>query len=395
MGDESRLSTGAGEAGRDLKDVGIGMLGYAFMGKAHTNAYRKVPYIMNSPAARPDLVGICGRSEPDVKQAANRFGFEKAYTDWNDLIHDDEVDVLDNGGPNSIHAEPCIAAAEAGTHVFCEKPLARDADEAKKMLDAVEKTDVKHMVAFNYRFLPAIRKAYELIQSGELGEIYHFRARYLQDWGLPHFDAPREWRFDQETAGSGALGDLGAHIIDLGRFLVGDVESVSAMTRTFTDERPLPDGGTGEVDVDDAFTATVAFENGAIGTLEASRFAAGRKNYEVLEINGEHGSISFNLEQLNELDVYWTDSDKPGTEGFSTVNMTEPDHPFMSNWWPPGHIIGWEHALVHEVNHFLDCVVNDDDVGPYGATFEDGYEAAKICDAVVKSAEVGERIQVE
>jgi predicted dehydrogenase len=293
-----------------------------------------------------------------------------------------------------MHAEPSIVAAQAGKHVLCEKPLGRSREEARSMLDAAQAAGVKHMVAFNYRFVPAIRQAYELIQSGALGEIYHFRAVYLQEWIMdPAF--PMVWRLQKKVAGSGALGDLGAHIIDLGRFLVGEPKSVMAMTRTFIKERPLPEGeGTGTVDVDDAFAAVVEFENGAMGTLEASRFAAGRKNHEVLEINGSKGSISFNLERFNELDVYWKDGRRE-TQGFTNVLVTESYHPFWSNWWPQGHIIGWEHTFVHEIAHLLAAIANDKDVAPLGATFEDGYRNAVICDAILESAEAGRRVNIE
>jgi predicted dehydrogenase len=255
------------------------------------------------------------------------------------------------------------------------------------MLDAVNEADIKHMVAFNYRFVPAIRQARKLIESGALGQIYHYRAVYLQESAIPHYNQPMRWRMDKERAGSGALGDLGAHIIDLGRFLVGEIKSVSAMTRTFIEERPLPDGsGTGKVDVDDAFVATVEFEGGAIGTLEATRLAAGRKNRQVLEINAEKGSLRFNLERLNELEVFWVGEEPKETQGFHDVLISERYHPWWENWWPHGHIIGWEHTFVHELHHLLDCIVNDKDVAPYGATFEDGYRAAVICDAILESA---------
>ena len=254
------------------------------------------------------------------------------------------------------------------------------------MLDAVNKAGVKHMVAFNYRFVPAIRQAYNLIASGALGQIYHFRAVYLQEWIMPHYNTPMIWRLDQEASGSGAIGDLGAHIIDLGRFLVGEIKSLSAMTRTFIPERPDADGKMVKVDVDDAFVATVEFENGAIGTLESTRFAAGRKNYNSLEINGEKGSIRFNLERMNELDVFWVGSEPKETQGWTNVLISEGYHPWWENWWPQGHIIGWEHTFVHELTHFLDCIVNDKDVAPFGATFDDGYRAAVIADAIVESA---------
>ena len=380
-----------GEAPR----IGVGMLGYAFMGKAHTNAMKKLPYMIYPPPAVPELVAIAGRNESAVAEAAKRFGYQGYYTDWREMIADPNIDLFDNGGPNDAHAEPCIAAAEAGKHVFCEKPLARNAVEAKAMLDAVEKAGVKHMVAFNYRFVPAIIQARNLITSGALGRIYHFRASYLQEWIMPHFNTPMIWRLRKENAGSGALGDLGAHIIDLGRFLVGEIVEVSAMTRTFTKQRPEADGSMGEVTVDDAFVSTVAFENGAIGTLEATRFAAGRKNANTFEINGEKGTIRFNLERLNELDVFWVDDEPNTTQGFHNVMVTEPNHPWIENWWPGGHIIGWEHTFVHEFAHLLDCIVNDKDVAPMGATFEDGYRNAVICDAILESAETRRHVKIQ
>jgi len=396
MGEETGFVTMAkAKAEGKVPEIGIGMLGYAFMGKAHTNAYKKIPYMMYPPPAIPRLVSICGRNETAVAEAARRYGYERYYTDWRRMLEDDRIQLLDNGAPNDAHAEPCICAAGAGKHIFCEKPLARTGEEAKKMLDAVVKTGVKHQVAFNYRFVPAIRQAYDLIRNGALGKIYHYRAVYLQEWVMPHYGTPKIWRLDKKVAGSGALGDLGAHLIDLGRFLVGEVKSVSALTRTFIKERPLVAGsGTGKVDVDDAFVATVEFQNGAIGTLEASRFAAGRKNYEVLEINGEKGSIRFNLERLNELEVFWVGDRPKETQGFHDVLVTESYHPFYSNWWPHGHIIGWEHSLVHELTHFLDCIVNKKDVAPYGATFEDGYRTAVICDAILESGQTRKQVDV-
>jgi predicted dehydrogenase len=397
MSEETGFTTMArARAEGEAPEIGVGALGYAFMGKAHANAYKKIPYMMYPPPAIPRLVAICGRNEDAVAEAARRYGYQGYYTDWRRMLEDDRVQLFDNDGPNNMHAEPCIAAAQAGKHVLCEKPMARSAGEARRMLDAVTKAGVKHMVAFNYRFVPAIRQARNLIESGALGQIYHFRAVYLQEWIMPHYGTPKIWRLDKKLAGSGALGDLGAHIIDLARFLAGEVKRVSAMTRTFIDERPLPDGsGTGKVDVDDAFVTLVEFENGAIGTLEASRFAGGRKNYEVLEINGEKGSIRFNLERMNELEVFWVGEEPRETQGFHDVLITEGYHPWWENWWPHGHIIGWEHTFVHEITHLLDCIVNDKDVAPYGATFEDGYRAAAICDAILESAAAARQVDVE
>jgi predicted dehydrogenase len=238
------------------------------------------------------------------------------------------------------------------------------------------------MCAFNYRFVPAVRLARELLEAGELGEIYHFRGRYLQEWG----DIDDEvWRFDRAAAGSGALGDLGAHVIDLARYLVGEIESVSGTTRTFKKDR----------DVDDAFEAVVGFEGGALGTIEASRFCPGRKNAFAWEINGSKGSIAFDLERLNELQVNLRGS-KPGAlaQGFRSVLVSEADHPFWEHWWPHGHIIGWEHSFVHELHHLLTAIAEDGEVAPHGATFEDGYRAAEVCDAIVRSSESGRREEI-
>ncbi|HUX87395.1 MAG TPA: Gfo/Idh/MocA family oxidoreductase [Chloroflexota bacterium] len=380
----------------DIPSIGVGMLGYAFMGKAHANAYKTIPYIYWPPAAIPRLVSIAGRNQEAVSAAAQRYGFEKYVTDWRQVVNDPEVQLFDNGGPNNFHAEPCIAAAEAGKHIICEKPLGRTAAESKQMLDAVRKAGVMHACAFNYRFVPAIRQARQLIEQGALGRIYHFRARYLQEWiAEPSF--PMVWRLKKGIAGSGALGDLGAHIIDLARFLVGEPKAVNAITKTFVSERPVSEGSseTDTVDVDDAFAALVEFENGAIGTLEASRFAVGRKNTNTFEINGSKGSISFNLERLNELEVYLADAGPRVARGFTNVLVTESYHPFYSVWWPQGHIIGWEHTFVHELNHLIGAIVQGTTVEPYGATFEDGYRAAVICDAVVQSAEnAGARVPI-
>lgn len=374
--------------------LGIGMLGYAFMGKAHTNALKKLPYMMYPPVAVPRLVGIAGRNKEAVQEAAKRYGYDKAYTQWQRMIDNPAVHVFDNGGPNDAHAKPCIVAAEAGKHVFCEKPLARTAEESHKMLEAVQKAGVKHMVAYNYRFVPAIVQAKRLIESGALGRIFHFRAVYLQEWIIdPNF--PRVWRLEKKIAGSGSLGDLGSHILDLARFLVGEPKRVMGMTKTFIEERPLPDGsGTGKVDVDDAVTALLEFENGALGTIEATRFAQGNKNGQRWEINGEKASIRFNLERLNELEVFYPGEDPKETRGFHNVLVTESHHPYWENWWPHGHIIGWEHSFVHEFHHFFDAIVNNKPVAPWGADFEDGYRNAVICDAIIKSAKTGRLVDI-
>ena len=385
------------KATKEAPHVGIGMLGYAFMGKAHSNAYKKIPYMMYPPVAIPDLVAICGRNKEKVQEAQRRYGYQKHYTDYHKMLEDKDVLLFDNGTPNDTHVEPTIDAIKAGKHVFCEKPLARTAEEAKMLLDAVKKSKVKHQCAFNYRFLPAIRMAYDLIKAGKLGRIYTFRAVYLQEWGMPHYGVPRIWRYHKAEAGSGALGDLAAHLIDMARFLVGEIKAVSGMARTFTTERPMPDDPKkmGKVDIDDDVVSLIEFDNGAIGTIEATRFALGRKNYGYFELSAEKGAIKFNLENLNEIEVVWTDEQPKETQGFHKISVTEGHHPFMSNWWPHGHIIGWEHAMIHEINHLLDCIVNKKDVAPYGATFEDGYRCAVICDAILKSAETRKHIDIK
>ena len=384
------VTMGAAGGGEDVESIGVGMLGYAFMGKAHSNAYKTLPYMTWPPPYMPELVAIAGRNEEAVSEAARRFGFEGYVTDWRELVSDDRIQVFDNAGPNNLHTEPSIAAAEAGKHVICEKPLGRNADESYDAWKKVDAAGVKHMCAFNYRFVPAVRLAREMIAAGELGDIFHFRGRYLQEW-IVDADFPMVWRLTKEVAGSGALGDLGAHVIDLARYLLGqEVESVSGLTRTFIEEREGQ-----KVDVDDAFEAAVRFSGGAVGTLEASRFCPGRKNSLCFEINGSKGSIVFDLERLNELQVHLSGS-SPGeqSQGFRTVLVSEADHPFWQWWWPHGHMIGWEHSFVHEIHHLLTAIREDSDVAPHGATFEDGYRCAEVCDAIVRSAEAGAREEV-
>ncbi len=383
------VTMGAARGRAAIKEIGVGMLGYAFMGKAHSNAYRTIAYMTWPPPLMPRLVAICGRSEPAVAEAARRYGYDGYYTDWRQLVADDRVQLFDNGAPNDLHAAPTIAAAEHGKHVVCEKPLGRDGKESHAIWQSVEKTGVKHMCAFNYRFVPAVRLAREMLEAGELGQIYHFRGRYLQEWITdPAF--PKVWRLDRKQAGSGALGDLGAHVIDLARYLVGEIASVSGATRTFIEDRPG-----GHVDVDDAVEAVVDFENGAVGTIEASRFCLGRKNGLTFEINGSRGSLSFDLERLNELQVHLAGS-RPGrsAQGFRDVLVSEANHPFWQYWWPHGHMLGWEHAIIHELHHFLTCIARNRPVGPHGASFEDGYRASEVSDAILRSARSGRREKV-
>lgn len=394
MSEAGGISRMGAVAGGDAAapELGIGLLGMAFMCNAHTNAFLSIPHNMYPPVAIPRLVALSGRNEANLNAAADRYGYQHRYTRWQDMLENDAVQVFDNGGPNNVHAEPCIAAAGAGKHVFCEKPLARTAEEAKGMLDAAVRAGVKHMVAYNYRFVPAIIQARKLIKSGALGRIYHFRAVYLQDWIVdPEF--PMTWRFSKEVAGSGSLGDLASHILDIGRFLVGEPTRVMGMKKTFIDDRPDGEGGRATVDVDDAVTALLEFDNGALGTIEATRFAIGHRNGNMWEVNGENGSIRFNLERLNELDVYWNDG-RQETLGFTNVLISEGHHPYWEHWWPPGHMIGWEHTFLHEFHHFFDCIVNDKDVAPWGATFVDGYRNNVITDAIEESANSGRQVDI-
>jgi len=364
------------------RTIGIGMLGYGFMGRAHSNAFRQIRHMTWPPPLFPELVSIAGRNQDAVTAAAEEFGFAEHVADWRAVVSDPRIGLFDNTGPNSIHVEPSIVAADAGKHVVCEKPLGRTAAESYEAWQRVSAAGIKHMCAFNYRFVPAVRLARNLIAANELGEIVHFRAAYLQDW-LVDPSVANLWRLDKSVAGSGALGDLGAHVIDLAHYLVGDIAAVSGAMRTFT---PVRDGA--GVDVDDAFAATVEFSQGALGTIEASRSCPGRRNSLRFEINGTGGSLAFNMERLNELEF------SEGVRGFRTILVTDRDHPFMENWWPPGHILGWEHTFVHELHHFLTAIRDDGDVAPFGATFEDGYRAAEVCDAIVASAEGHGRVSV-
>ena len=373
-------------AGEEIPRIGVGMLGYQFMGKAHSNAFKTLAYMTWPPPMLPELVALGGRNEAAVAEAAGRYGFERFETDWRAIVADPRIELFDNLAPNNLHAEPTIAAAEAGKHVVCEKPLGRTADESLEIWRRVAATGVKHLCAFNYRFVPAVRLAREMLEAGELGEIHHFRGAYLQDW-IVDPAAPVSWRLVGDEAGSGALGDIGTHVIDLARYLVGEIATVSAITKTFVSDRPG-----GAVTVDDAFESAVEFESGAVGTIEASRFAVGRKNGLRWEINGSKGSMAFDLERLNELQVHLPGS-TPGarTQGFRTVLVSEPEHPFWEHWWPQGHMIGWEHSFVHELHHVLTAIRTGGDIAPHGATFEDGYRASEVADAVLRSAADGTR----
>jgi predicted dehydrogenase len=365
-----------------MKTLNIGMIGYKFMGKAHANAWRQAGRFF-PVAAQPVLHTICGRDKQQVTAAAAQFGWEHISTRWQDVVQDPAIDVIDITTANDTHAEIAIAAARAGKHVLCEKPLARTVREAAAMLHAVRKAGVVHMICHNYRRVPAIAQARKMIAAGELGRIFHYRARYLQDWIIdPEF--PLVWRFDKKIAGSGALGDIHAHIIDLGRYLVGEFSEVCGHMETFIKMRPLPGSKTkqGKVTVDDAVITLGRFRNGALACLEATRFAAGRKNHIQLEINGSKGSLVFDLEDMNRL-KYFNRDDPADRQGYRDILVTEPVHPFVGAWWPPGHILGYEHTFVHAVFDFVQAVAKGQSVQP---TFEDGWKNQRVLEAVEKSS---------
>jgi predicted dehydrogenase len=364
-----------------MKTLQVGMIGYKFMGKAHSNAWRQVDKFF-PVSAKPALHTICGRNKAAVKKAATQFGWSHATTRWQEIIANPEIDIVDINTANDTHAEIAIAAAKAGKHVLCEKPLAMSVPEAAAMLAAVKKAGVVHMICHNYRRIPAIAQAKKMIAAGDLGRIYHYRARYLQDWIVdPEF--PLVWRLQGKLAGSGANGDINAHIIDLARYLVGELGEVCGHLDTFIKERPLVGSrGKGRVTVDDAVITLGKFKNGAIACLEASRFAAGRKNHLAIEINGSKGSLVFDLEDMNRL-KYFSRTDAADRQGYRDILITEAIHPYAGAWWPPGHIIGYEHTFVHTVFDFIQAVVKGKSVQP---TFEDGLQNQKILAAVEKSS---------
>ena len=364
--------------------LNIGIVGGQFMGRAHTNAWQDVSRFYDLPF-RVNLAAACDIDPDTEKSFAKRLGWQSFETSWEKLVRRDDLDIIDICTPNILHMPIAVAAAKAGKHVICEKPLAINAEEAKQMLDAVTEHSVKHMVAFNYRRVPAIALAKKMINDGRLGNIHHFNAVYYQDWLVdPEF--PWVWRHDAELAGSGAHGDMNAHTIDLARFLVGEIVSVCGMEKVFIEKRKK--AGTGElerVSADDATSFLAKFQNGAIGNFTATRFATGRKNFLRLEIFGSEGSLEFNLERMNELN-YFSRSDEPLQQGYRTILVTENAHPYIDRWWPPGHIIGWEHTFIHEIGDFLLSIVNKTEVMP---DFNDGFRCQVVLDSVALSARSG------
>ncbi|HEY5036861.1 MAG TPA: Gfo/Idh/MocA family oxidoreductase [Chthoniobacterales bacterium] len=367
-------------AGRTLR---VGLIGHGFMGRVHSNAWRQAPRFFDLAAA-VQMKTVCGRNAKAVAQMAPVLGWEKSASDWRAVVNDPEIDIIDICTPNDSHAEIAIAAARAGKNILCEKPLALNVAEAKRMLAAAERARVVHMVCHNYRRVPALALAREMIERGELGErIYHFRARYAQDWiADPKF--PLVWRLRAQEAGSGSLGDLGSHLVDLGRFLVGEFREVCALRETFVKERPLEKNRKlkGRVTVDDASVVIGRFHGGALASLEATRFAPGRKNGLTIEINGSGGSLVFDLEQMNRLQFYST-ADPENRRGFRDILVTERTHPYVGNWWPPGHLLGYEHSFVHTIADFVRAIVNGESVAP---TFADGLATQRVLAAIEESA---------
>lgn len=371
--------------------LNIGLIGYKFMGKAHSNAWRQAPHFFDLPA-RPVLHTLCGRNAKAVESAAVHLGWEHASTDWHEVVENPDIHVVDISTANDTHAEIAIAAARQGKAILCEKPLALTVAQAKDMLDAAEQAGVVHMVCHNYRRIPAIALAKHMIARGDLGTLYHYRARYLQDWITdPAF--PLVWRLQGDIAGSGAHGDINAHIIDLGRYLAGEIKELCGTLETFIKERPLEGqpNKTGKVTVDDAALVIGRFENGALLNLEASRFALGRKNGIQLEINGSKGSLFFDFEDMNRL-KFFNNNDPQGLKGFRDILVTESTHAFAGNWWPPGHIIGYEHTFVHTMADFVKAVVEGKSVQP---TFRDGYLNQVVLEAVEESSRTKAWVEVK
>ncbi|MCB9784339.1 MAG: Gfo/Idh/MocA family oxidoreductase [Candidatus Omnitrophica bacterium] len=366
------------------KKLNVGLIGYGFMGRTHSNAYRKVGNFFDLDY---EVVtkAVCARNEERLKSFADQWGYESTETDWRKLVERDDIDLIDIGSPNDTHQEIAIAAAEAGKMILCEKPLARTGEEAKPMVDAVEKAGVPNMVWYNYRRVPAVTLAKQLIDEGRLGKIFHYRSKFLQDWTISE-DLPQGgeglWRLDVNVAGSGVTGDLLAHNIDTAIWLNGSIDSVSALTETFIKERQHSlTGKIEKVGIDDACIFMAEFENGSLGNFESTRYARGHKALYDFEINGEKASIAWDLHDMNRL-AYFDHGDDSIVRGWRSIHVTDGDQPYMDKWWVPGLIIGYEHTFIHQVADFLEGVSKGEPASP---TFKDALETQYICDAVLKS----------
>ncbi len=386
---------------KSSKTLNVALIGTRFMGKAHSNAWLNAPHFFEM-GIRPVLKVACGQDRQALQSFAETWGWEDIETDWRKVIERKDVDIVDISVPQNLHHDIAIAAAKAGKHIFCEKPLALSVSEAQEMLDAAQAAGIVHYLNHNYRRVPAIMLARQLIDEGKIGRIFHWRGAYLQSW-IVDPDFPLTWHLKKETAGSGPMGDLNSHSVDLARFLVGDIKSITAMTANFITERPLPgegaatfsagsapSAGKGKVTVEDAAFMLVQFANGALGSFEASRFAPGRKNYNTFEIYGDRGSLIFNLERMNELQ-YFSSQDPDYSQGFRTILVTESVHPYVANWWPPGHIIGYEHEFTHAVVDFMKAIETGSSIAP---NFADGLAETKILEAALESAATGRRVDL-
>jgi predicted dehydrogenase len=368
------------------QELRIGLVGYGFMGRTHSNGYKRVMDFFPELETRPVLQAVCGRTPEKTAAFAEQWGYASHETDWRKLVERDDIDAIDICTPNDQHAEIAIAAAEAGKMVLCEKPLARTAAESMPMVEAVEKAGVANTVWYNYRRVPAVTLAKQIIDSGKLGRIFHYRANFLQDWTI-NADLPQGgaalWRLDAQAAGSGVTGDLLAHCIDTAIWLNGSITDVSAMTETFVKERMHNlTGQVEQVTIDDACVFHCHFANGSLGLFESTRYARGHKALYTFEINGEHASIRWDLHDLNRLE-YFDHSDESTVRGWRSVHITDGDQPYMDHWWVPGLCIGYEHTFVHQVADFLASVSSGTPCAP---TFRDALETAQVCDAVLKSA---------
>jgi predicted dehydrogenase len=378
-----------------MPEVNVALIGHKFMGKAHSNAYRQARRFFTGKLV-PRMKLLCGKaSREELEATARQFGWEESEGDWRKVTEREDIDVVDVATPGNLHYPMVMAAAQAGKHVLCEKPLANTLAQAKEMLRAVEKAGVKHYVNYNYRRVPAVAFARKLVEEGRVGTVYHYHGAYLQDWIMDP-DFPLVWRLEKKYAGSGALGDIGAHAVDLAQFLNSDIESVIGQMTTFIKERPLPaegEGawgakgkkGKGKVTVDDDTNFLARFRNGSVGVFEASRFGGGRRNYNTFQIYGSKGSLAFNLERMNELE-YYDRTEPPEKQAFRTIMVTEANHPYIGAWWPPGHIIGYEHTFVHALHDFLTCLEEDRMPEP---NFRDGVKVQAVLDAVERSAKSG------
>jgi predicted dehydrogenase len=383
------------------KQLNVGIVGYKFMGKAHSNAWKKAPLFFDVPN-QPVLKVACGRNQASLEEFAQNWGWEETETDWQKLVTRPDVDIVDIALPQQLHYDVAIAAAKAGKHIFCEKPLAMNGQQAAEMLAVCEENKVVHYLNHNYRRLPAVQLAKKMINDGKIGRIFHWRCAYQQDWIVdPNF--PLTWQLRKETAQAGPQWDLNSHAVDLAHFLIGDIATVSALTTNFITERPIADDSTsgnlsaqtkgdekGPVTVEDAALMLVEFASGAVGSFEATRFASGRKNGLTFEIYGSEGSVTFDLERMNEL-RYFSRNDPEGEQGFRTILATDPTHAYMQHWWPAGHIIGYEHTFVHAVVDFLNAVDKGTTIEP---NFADGLKTIRVLEAGLRSAESGQRVKL-